>query len=45
MYIKREFRDVRILVFMLVFLIVFMFVLGIVLSNVFNSDSYIIKDI
>ncbi len=45
MHIKREFRDVRTLVFMLAFPIVLMLVLGTALSNAFNSDSHTIKDI
>ncbi|WP_144561258.1 ABC transporter permease [Bacillus mycoides] len=45
MHIKRDFRDVRTLVFMLAFPIVLMLVLGTALSNAFNSDSHSIKDI
>ncbi len=45
MHIKRDFRDVRTLVFMLAFPIVLMLVLGTALSNAFNSDSQSIKDI
>ncbi|MGR5908147.1 ABC transporter permease [Bacillus paranthracis] len=45
MHMKRDFRDVRTLVFMLAFPIVLMLVLGTALSNAFNSDSHSIKDI
>lgn len=45
MHMKRDFRDVRTLVFMLAFPIVLMLVLGTALTNAFNSDSHSIKDI
>lgn len=45
LHIKRDFRDIRTLVFMLAFPIVLMLVLGTALSNAFNSDSHSIKDI
>ncbi|AZJ19933.1 ABC transporter permease [Bacillus wiedmannii] len=45
MHIKRDFRDVRTLVFMLAFPIVLMLVLGTALTNAFDSDSQAIKDI
>ncbi|MEC3543548.1 ABC transporter permease, partial [Bacillus thuringiensis] len=45
MHIKRDFRDVRTLVFMLAFPVVLMLVLGTALTNAFDSDSQAIKDI
>ncbi|WP_440603120.1 ABC transporter permease [Bacillus sp. GB_SG_008] len=43
--IKRDFRDIRTLVFMLAFPIVLMLVLGTALTNAFNSDSLSIENI
>lgn len=45
MHIKRDFRDVRTLVFMLAFPVVLMLVLGTALTNAFESDGYSITDI
>ncbi|MEI4800975.1 ABC transporter permease [Bacillus sp. FJAT-51639] len=43
--IKRDFRDIRTLVFMLAFPVVLMLILGTALTNAFNSDSLSIKNI
>ncbi|PEP82240.1 ABC transporter permease [Bacillus pseudomycoides] len=45
MHIKRDFRDIRTLVFMLAFPIVLMLVLGTALTNAFNGEGQSIKDI
>ncbi|WP_035432727.1 ABC transporter permease [Bacillus sp. UNC322MFChir4.1] len=45
MQMKRDFRDIRTLVFMLAFPIVLMLILGTALTNAFNSDSLSIKNI
>ncbi|WP_459501373.1 ABC transporter permease [Bacillus sp. C1] len=44
-HMKRDFRDIKTLVFMLAFPIVLMLILGTALTNAFNGDSQSIKDI
>ncbi|WP_242223799.1 ABC transporter permease [Bacillus cereus group sp. BfR-BA-01380] len=43
--IKKEFRDIRTLVFMLAFPVVLMLILGTALTNAFNTDNLSIKNI